>query len=136
MRTILFSPQFAPLVLAGLKNCTIRRHRDDRPVAVGERMSLRAWSGLPYRSKQIRLRDVVITSTTNVVMVWDSDYESGPVVHLDRRQADWDTVKRIAREDGFTDVTQFIDWFLPDREQSCFYGLIIRWKPTLLPPIQ
>jgi hypothetical protein len=54
MNVILFQSRFEQPILAGAKDCTIRkRRRDGRPRAkVGETVSLRVWTGKPYRSKQ------------------------------------------------------------------------------------
>lgn len=54
MNVILFKNQFEPLILAGVKRSTIRASRKDgKPRArEGETLSLRVWTGLPYRSKQ------------------------------------------------------------------------------------
>src|SRR5688572_20047442 len=54
MNVILFQNRFEAPILAGVKTCTIRAHRrDGRPRAVeGEAVSLRVWTGAPYRSKQ------------------------------------------------------------------------------------
>jgi hypothetical protein len=51
MKVLMFQPRFAPLVEAGTKTQTIRPVRR-RPIVVGDELSLRAWTGLPYRSPQ------------------------------------------------------------------------------------
>ncbi len=54
MNVILFQSRFEPSIVAGVKTSTIRARRaDGRPRArEGETISLRVWTGLPYRSKQ------------------------------------------------------------------------------------
>lgn len=50
----MFQNQFEVPILAGVKDCTIRAPRKDgkRRAREGETISLRVWTGLPYRSKQ------------------------------------------------------------------------------------
>lgn len=133
MRTILFARQFAPLVFTGWKNCTIRRHRYDRPVSVGERMSLRAWSGLPYRSKQVRIRDITVMSVEDLSIYWCTEWDGSHTldVRIGRQKIDWFTLERIAKEDGFPSTVAFLKWFVPT-ENSFFCGRIIRWQPRAL----
>ena len=50
----MFKPRFAELIRSGAKRQTIRPTPKVLPEA-GDIIDCRQWSGLPYRSKQIRL---------------------------------------------------------------------------------
>jgi hypothetical protein len=54
MNVFLFQPRFEQPILSGHKNATIRKARKDgRPRAHdGQAISLRVWTGPPYRSRQ------------------------------------------------------------------------------------
>lgn len=70
MNVILFQPRFEPLILAGTKTTTIRpTRRDGRPRArSGEQVSLRVWSGLPYRSPQREVGQALVTEVSGVII--------------------------------------------------------------------
>lgn len=59
MNVFTFKNRFEAPTLAGIKIHTVRGHRKDgKPRAVvGERISLRVWTGRPYGSKQKLLGD-------------------------------------------------------------------------------
>lgn len=65
MNVILFQNRFESSILAGVKDCTIRaRRKDGRPRArEGEMISLRLWTGRPYRSKQRELAQRTVKFT-------------------------------------------------------------------------
>ena len=56
MTVLLFEPRFWGPVVSGEKVHSIRRTRK-RPVRPGDELSLRAWEGRPYRSRQRVLAD-------------------------------------------------------------------------------
>lgn len=58
MNVLLFQGRFEALIVGGQKVHTIRPHRrDGRPRArVGESLSLRVWSGLPFVGALVRWR--------------------------------------------------------------------------------
>lgn len=111
-------PRFAPLVKAGTKVQTARpypKRACDLPIA-GDRISCREWSGKPYRSKQRKLCEGVITKVARVriakaaamvdgVLQWSGDF---------------------ARADGFADYYDLADWFSATHGLP-FEGILIQW---------
>jgi hypothetical protein len=122
MTVLTFQPRFAPLVIAGTKSQTVRGVRK-RPIKVGDRLSLRRWTGRPYASKQEMLREAVCVETAAVnigrafleLMVND--------VELDDAAAN-----DFARRDGFADYSEMLDWF-ENVHGLPFAGVLIRWAP-------
>ena len=118
----MFKPQFAPLVLSGEKCQTIRPTPKRMP-RCGHRISLRQWSGKPYRSKQRILRESIITEvepiriTENCIILGQGDC-SFPL----NEQQMW----KLAKADGFNTLQDMLEWFnvmhgLP------FDGVMIKW---------
>jgi hypothetical protein len=108
------------LVRSGAKRTTIRPAPRRLP-RVGQEISLRRWTGLPYRSKQEVLRESVIVSVDQIAI-----------------GADWITINGIALEpiatntlaveDGFQNFGALTQWFLRTHKQLPFVGILIRWK--------
>jgi hypothetical protein len=81
----MFKPQFAPLVESGAKLQTVRPIPNRMPKA-GDRISLRMWTGKPYRSKQRVLREAAIVAvetfslcdTGRELLVYVNGYELHP----------------------------------------------------------
>jgi len=107
MPTLLFSPRFAPSVQAGTKRQTIRRPRK-RPIRPGDQLSLRAWTGAPYRSKQ-RVLGVGVCQAVQPVTI-GADFADDAE----------------ARRDGFTDAGDLRQWFEATHGLP-FHGLRICW---------
>lgn len=63
----MFKEQFAPLVKSGTKRQTVRPTPAVMP-REGDTISLRKWSGKPYRSKQIKLREGKITKVERITI--------------------------------------------------------------------
>ena len=107
MPTLLFSRRFAPAVEAGTKRQTIRPPRK-RPIRAGDQLSLREWTGAPYRSKQRTLGFGVCMSVEPVEIGLDfaDDEES--------------------RRDGFADAADMRQWFEATHGLP-FHGLRISW---------
>ena len=63
MRVILFQPRFEDPILQGIKGSTIRGHARCKE---GDVLSLRLWTGKPYRSKQRELFRVACQATARV----------------------------------------------------------------------
>jgi len=125
----LFKPQFAGLVESCAKLQTIRPVPKRMPKA-GDTISLRAWTGLPYRSKQRVLLESKIAEVglchieDRGVILYDCKFE--PTAFLVDDYAD-----RFAWRDGFKDWPEMRDWFkrvhgLP------FSGIIIYWEGVKL----
>jgi len=120
MSTIMFQPRFAPMVEQGIKLQTVRPI-GKRPRKVGDVVSLRQWSGLPYRSKQIILRDkVTLTRVQPCTIALDYPHP----ITVDGQPVDAD---RFARYDGFATALELLTWFR--REHSLpFSGQLIVWE--------
>jgi hypothetical protein len=120
----MFKPRFAPLVEAGTKLQTVRprpKRLRDMPKE-GDAISLRTWTGLPYRSKQRNLRESLVASVELVLITREGVTTGGP----DRRiepQCD-----EFARADGFESWAELIAWF-EEQHGLPFLGILIKWQP-------
>ena len=112
----MFKPQFASLVEAGTKLQTVRPTPKRMPQA-GDRISLRAWTGKPYRSKQRVLLEAVITKVQPVEIT-----ETGIAVSSYAEPYD-----DFARADGFKDFFALADWFNATHGLP-FEGIVIHWS--------
>ena len=65
MAVIMFKPQFVPLVENGSKRQTIRPPRK-RPIKVGDKLSLRCWEGVAYRSATRTIKETKCTATASI----------------------------------------------------------------------
>ncbi|HUX43576.1 MAG TPA: hypothetical protein VMV57_02390 [Terracidiphilus sp.] len=114
MRVILFQDRFAGKVRDGSKCQTIRKTARCKP---GDVLSLRRWTGKPYRSKQEVLLETICTRVDRVVIDRDGVSVPGWTVGC---QNDF------AKRDGFVDFGEMVLWFgihhaLP------FVGYRIQW---------
>lgn len=116
----LFQPSFADQVERGIKKQTIRAAPKRMP-AIGDHISLRAWTGKPYRSKQRILRESQITQVSTVAIHADSySLRAGTFTSLPFRN-------HFARKDGFKDWDDMITWFQQTHKLP-FTGILIQWK--------
>ncbi len=110
----MFKPQFAPKVESCEKLQTVRPtpKRMPRP---GDQISLRAWTGKPYRSKQRVLGEAVVKK----VEAFDLD-----AMRL------WKECDReaFAHADGFCDWPEMLSWFIREHGYP-FTGIVIYWMP-------
>lgn len=117
----LFKRQFAPLVESGAKLQTVRPRPKRRP-HVGEPISLRAWTGQPYRSKQRVLRETVLTRISDVVI----GREELRIECAPNTLGSALTLDDFARADGFADWAELVAWF--DAEHGLpFEGVLLGW---------
>lgn len=116
----MFKPRFAPLVESGAKCRTIRPvpARMPRP---GDTISLREWTGKPYRSKQRVLRESVITSgePIQISIGWIRVGDRPALIGAGRDM--------FARADGFADFAEMRDFFRAEHGLP-FTGILILWK--------
>ena len=120
----LFKPQFAPLVEAGTKLQTVRPLRKRMPKA-GDALSLRTWTGLPYRSKQRVLRE------TECIGVGFVDIEITRGLRF-ACESDWATTacrEQFARNDGFSGWDELLMWFVATYNVTTFTGFVTYWQP-------
>ena len=97
---------FKRKILAGEKIHTIRANAKDH-YKDGEKLSLRVWTGLPYRSKQLEFLTACIRLEA-IDIVCNSDmsltcYVVGGAVDPEE----------LAKYDGLS-LEDFTDWFFPD----------------------
>lgn len=124
----MFMPQFAPLVESGAKLQTVRPTPKRMPKP-GDRISLRGWSGKPYRSKQRVLRESIITEVTPIelcfircrLLIWIRGEKPR---HLNTAE-----IEAFARADGFHDAAEMAHWFQMNHGLP-FAGVLIVWRNT------
>lgn len=119
---LMFQPQFEAMILAGRKPHTVRPVRR-RPLKVGQQLSLRVWTGKPYRSKQrefakakvIRCESFILGLFDNMIInhVW--------FTRLAQDQFAW--------ADGFKDADDMRIWFGKTHSLP-FVGTVIYFQIT------
>ena len=115
MRVITFKPQFAPLVKAGTKRQTIRASAWG--IEVGTLLSLRKWTGKPYRSPQELLREEFCTSIEPIRVELAFIVINGGYYHREQ----------MAVADGFENWPQMRDFFQANGGLP-FDGFLIKWE--------
>jgi len=136
---IMFQPRFAALVESGAKRQTIRPWRL-RMIDVGDVVDLRTWTGLPYRSKQRRLREAMVCQKTPVLIsVMVTPRFTDRTVRIgygDSPALSGLALQAFATADGFTGPEEFFGFFTrayakPTRFGTAlnFHGQLIRWQP-------
>ena len=119
----LFQPKFAVLVELGQK-CQTVRPTPKRMPKPGDLISLRAWTGAPYRSKQLVLREAVIVRVAQFRL---RELSGKMCVSLDEWPLSaWDA-EGFARADGFTSMPEMADWFRATHGLP-FEGIVIYWS--------
>lgn len=116
---LMFQPQFEPLIVSGRKYHTIRPKRKV-PLRPGQPLSLRVWTGKPYRSPQREFH------AANVQKVVPIRIESNRVI-LDGKELTVPEIKELAWHDGFADAFSARDWF-QNTHGLPFEGEIIYWR--------
>jgi hypothetical protein len=123
MRVILFQPWGAELVWAGTKRQTIRASARCKP---GDILSLRRWTGKPYRSKQEVIGVEMCARVTPIridpdrVTLYDDPLSDDP------RTLGIGEARDIALADGFTGLDEMLAWF--ERTHGLpFKGFVIEW---------
>lgn len=116
----MFKPQFAPMVEAGTKRQTVRPVPKRIPMP-GDSISLRAWDGKPYRSKQRVLRESLITAVHGVQITVD-----GWVCLDGIRIKTRSEIEAFAQADGFATPELMLEWFRATHGLP-FTGIVINW---------
>lgn len=94
----------------------------------GDTISLRTWTGKPYRSKQRVIRESVIIGIARVhinelgVSFVAPIQPNAPTAILFNGY-----YEEFARADGFKDFAEMRDWFLAEHGLP-FTGIVIFWK--------
>jgi uncharacterized protein YqfB (UPF0267 family) len=121
MRVILFQDRFAELVRAGTKRQTIRQSARCQP---GDTLSLRRWTGKPYRSRQETLCQVDCAEVVPIQI--EIDVPELTMVKVGEAWLTGEQRNALAIEDGFLNWAAMHEWF--HRHHGLpFYGVVIRW---------
>ena len=118
----MFKPQFAPLVEAGTKCQTVRPIPKRMP-KTGDRISLREWTGKPYRSKQRVLRESEITAVEPISLC-DTGREM--LVYVNGHELHPEEINDYAKADGFKAGIEMFNWF-ESTHGLPFDGVVIKW---------
>lgn len=116
MRVILFKERFRDLILSGVKTSTIRKKARCR---AGDTLSLRCWTGRPYRSKQKTFATRICAQVMPVVIGEGGILLNGVPVNKAMREA-------LAVKDGF-DSFRDMEIFFKETHGLPFTGELIRW---------
>lgn len=119
----MFKPQFSAMVERGEKLQTIRP-KPVRMPATGDSISLRAWTGKPYRSKQRVLRVATITRVSIVRIERDRIAINDVPFGNWKLGAEW--MGDFARADGFESWEALAAWFAAEHGLP-FEGILIQW---------
>ena len=115
----MFQPRFAPLVESGAKRQTVRKTPVRIPHA-GDMLSLREWTGKPYRSKHRELLRAPCRMCVGIELDIDRVSIIGmPMLTPEMRE-------EFARKDGFEDWNDLLFWFALNHGFP-FDGILIRW---------
>lgn len=123
MTVKMFKPRFAPLVESGVKRQTVRPIPKRKPTT-GEPISLRTWTGLPYRSKQRILRESIVTEV-ETISLHDTGREL--LVYVNNSELHPEQINAFAVADGFKDGIEMFNWFEANHGLP-FDGIVIKWK--------
>jgi hypothetical protein len=124
MPTLMFQDRFAPKVESGEKRHTIRPPRK-HPIKAGDILYLKAWTGLPYRSKTRALRKPVICLLVRKVSI-GIDGKSRSYLALGGRRLSRGAWDDMARLDGFSGYREMLIWFIKTHGLP-FEGVLYEW---------
>lgn len=113
----MFKPAFSDAVRSGAKKQTVRPIPKRMP-KVGTPISLREWTGAPYRSPQRGLRESTITAVHMIEIRPGS-------INVDLKPVARD---EFAKADGFEDFSRMRDWFTETHGALPFTGILIKWE--------
>ncbi len=118
----LFQPRFAPLVESGTKRQTIRPTPKRMP-KIGDALSLRQWTGLPYRSPQRVLREASVKAVSACEIHGYGLIVRGRTFFVDSDRVELDA---FSKEDGFKDWQDLLEWFESTHDLP-FSGILLEW---------
>jgi len=117
---IMCQERFVNAIRAGTKRQTIRPPRK-RKISVGDKLSIRRWTGKPYRSKQEIIRETEAVRVEAIRFGFDyMHFESMWFTSVNR--------DAFARADGFQDFDTMLAWFWKTHGPGEFSGICIYWK--------
>jgi hypothetical protein len=124
----LFKDQFAPLVRDGRKCQTVRptaKRKQDAPKP-GDVISLRRWTGSPYRSKQELLRSSIVKRARKIIIgpqgIEICNYDGKILTAWERPD-----LEKFAHADGFPSFEQMHAWFSDTHGTERFVGTLVEW---------
>lgn len=123
-----FKKQFEPLVMAGTKIHTLRADVKDR-WDVGRKIHFA--TGVRTANYSC-FKEGVVSGIQYVFMTYYQgrfEVSVGDTNYCDQ-YLDWSDIEKLARNDGFDGVDDFMKWFIPlieSSEDHCFSGKIIHW---------
>jgi hypothetical protein len=112
------------------KNHTIRAGERWK---VGDMASLRVWSGLPYRSKQVEFAQLEIKEVIPVIIRAEGWLNTS--ISVPTKKTNHELLLplcEVANNDGL-ECEDFVSWFSihPKKQRTIFTGQIISWKEGL-----
>lgn len=119
MTVLMFADRFVQRVKSGEKRHTIRGQRK-QPIKPGDGLSLRHWSGKPYRSKQCVIHDVTCSE------VWPIEISETGRVDMGDMILNHDEREMLAVQDGFKNFAEMKQWHL-NAHGLPFTGVLIEW---------
>jgi hypothetical protein len=114
----MFKPRFAVMVENGTKLQTVRPRPKRMPKA-GDTISLRCWTGLPYRSKQRVLRESIIAAVRTIEI-------DSYAITIDGVRLHHQGEEEFAMADGFNSPGEMTAWFR-DTHGLPFVGIVLYW---------
>ncbi len=128
----MFQSRFAPLVESGAKCQTIRPKAKLVPI-FGDVLSLREWTGKPYRSNQRVLREAPSLGTEGI-LIESNGVQISPgtlrCFYMGENSRRSQLLEEFARADGFADWSAMRDWFQKTHGLP-FEGSLIKWEPPI-----
>lgn len=123
----MFKPRFSPLVQSGAKRQTIRPLRK-RPIKPGDALSLREWTGLPYRSPQRILRDGEVCRSVDPIWIGNAgtQFNPGYAAFIGKTMLQGPEYTEFAIADGFKHWSDMFEWFAKTHGFP-FNGTLIKW---------
>lgn len=122
----MFKPRFAALVEAGTKTQTVRPTPKRMPKP-GDRISLRCWTGAPYRSKQRVLREGVIEKCERILIGAHGVLPVCVIPTSPDVLNYWPNAETFAQRDGFATWPEMRAWF-EETHGLPFEGIVIFWQ--------
>lgn len=135
-----FQPRFAPFVLSGAKQHTIRAERahPDKP---GDICHL--YTGLRTKRAKllgrfpcVKVENISIITTADrdlveafaVAMQVPKHMIAGPMVFVDKVQLHFSECEALARKDGFDGFNEMMKFWSEPKSRLPFHGHIIHWR--------
>ncbi len=124
MIVLMFQDQFIPKILDGSKHTTIRKIRKRGNPKPGDILSLRQWTGKPYRSKQEVIKEVVCEAV-DIIYIYENGVSTDSGIY--GKFINRENEKLVARKDGFSSWADMLNWFRKTHGLP-FEGNLIRFK--------